>query len=132
MTVYYKVTVSDGNTAVTSLKSNTITVPSAPTKRAAVTGDGASLYWRLDDAAGSSRAADSTSNGDAGIVSGDVTFGGTGALSTTPNGAAGLDGTGRLASTSSSSTRQAIPRSCGSDLQHGWRQAHRLRQRTER
>lgn len=98
-TVYYRVRVSDGDTAVMSLKSPTITIPPAPTSYdQAVLGDGASLYWRFDDAPGSTSAADATSNADNGTVTGTVNFVSSGALSTAPNGAVNLQGSGRLSS----------------------------------
>ena len=60
-----------------TLSGRTVDIPAAPTDNygKAVYNDSPSFYWRLDDAAGSTTAADSGTNKNTGIPSGGVTFG---------------------------------------------------------
>ena len=98
-TASYIVEVSDGDTRVASAASASITV-AGPASRydQAVKSDGPGLYWRLDDVPGSTTAADSSGKGITGVAGGTVAFGTTGALSTTPNGAATFAGASGLGS----------------------------------
>ncbi|WP_137293321.1 PKD domain-containing protein [Nocardioides dongxiaopingii] len=81
----------------------TLAGPAAPTDTygKAVVQDEPSLYWRLGDSAGSTSAADSTGNGDAGVpTAGGITFGSAGGVTGTGDTAATFDGaSGTLGST---------------------------------
>ncbi|WP_253259321.1 PKD domain-containing protein [Subtercola boreus] len=62
--------------------------------------DAPSVYWRLNDAAGSTVAADSSQGLDPGVISGGVTLGAAGALAGNPDKAAQFDGQSGVIATS--------------------------------
>ena len=97
-TVYYKIRVTDGDTAITSLKSNTIVVQTPPgAYKDAVLADSPAFYWRVDEAPGSQTVADSSTHGEGGNLTGSAAFGQSGALLSQPDNAVAFAGSGSIA-----------------------------------